>query len=121
MMDMEKLFESLLAIMETDKENFMARMDANMKAWLEKADAEMKTWGEEIRSMRFETTNTRKETMACQEMEARQEEEKPTSLDKKPEVAEQREVPVEDAEVIAVGEPKKKRRRDRKLAAERRQ
>jgi hypothetical protein len=46
------------------------------------------------------------ETMACQEMEARQED-KPTSLDRKPEVAEQREVPVEDAEVMPVGEPKK--------------
>jgi hypothetical protein len=52
-------------------------------------------------------------------MEAGQEE-KPTSLDRKPEAAEeQREVPVEDAEVIPVEEPKKKRRRDRKLAAER--
>jgi hypothetical protein len=58
-------------------------------------------------------------TMACQEMEARQEEEEPSSVDRKPEVAEQREVPVEDAEVMPVGELKKKRRRDRKLAAER--
>jgi hypothetical protein len=32
--------------------------------------------------------------MACQEMEARLEEEEPTSVDKKPEVAQQREVPV---------------------------
>jgi hypothetical protein len=59
------------------------------------------------------------ETMACQEMEAHQEEKKPTSVDIKPEAAE-REVPTEDAEVMPVGEPKKKRRRDRKPAAERR-
>jgi hypothetical protein len=59
-------------------------------------------------------------TMACQGMEARQEEEKPPSLDTKPEAAQREEVPVEDAEVIPVGEPKKKRRRDRKLAAQHR-
>jgi hypothetical protein len=58
-------------------------------------------------------------TTACQEMEAHQEESKPTSLDRKPE-AEQEEVHVEDAELMPVGEPKTKRRRDRKLAAERR-
>ncbi|PNE09429.1 hypothetical protein B7P43_G15435 [Cryptotermes secundus] len=40
-------------------------------------------------------------------------------MDRKPEVAQQREVPVEDATVMAVGEPKRKRRRDRKLVAER--
>jgi hypothetical protein len=45
-------------------------------------------------------------TMACQGMEARQEE-KPTSMDRKLEAAQQEEVPVEDAEVIPVGEPKK--------------
>jgi hypothetical protein len=60
------------------------------------------------------------ETMACQGMEARQIEEKPPSLDKKPEAAQQEEVPIDDAEVIPVREPKKKRRRDRKLAAEHR-
>jgi hypothetical protein len=54
-----------------------------------------------------------KETMACQEMEERLEEEKPTSLDRKPEAAEERQVPEENAEVMPVGEPKKKRRRDR--------
>jgi hypothetical protein len=36
-----------------------------------------------------ETSNTRKETMACQEMEERLEEEEPTSVDRKPEVAQQ--------------------------------
>ena len=47
-------------------------------------------------------------------------EEKPASVDTKPEAAEIEDVPVVDAEVVPVGEPKKKRRRDRKLAAERR-
>jgi hypothetical protein len=56
---------------------------------------------------------TEEGTMACQETEARPEEEKkPTSSDRKPEAAEE-EIPEEDAEVMPVGEPKKKRRRDR--------
>jgi hypothetical protein len=63
---------------------------------------------------------TEVKTMACQEMEARQEERKPTSPDRKPEAAEEYEVPAENATVMPVGEPKKKSRRDRKLAAEHR-
>jgi hypothetical protein len=59
-------------------------------------------------------------TMAYQEMEARQEEEEPSSAYRKPEAAQKAEVPAENAEVMPVGEPKKKRRRDRKLAAEHR-
>jgi hypothetical protein len=59
-------------------------------------------------------------TMAYQEMKAHQEEVEPTSTDGKPEAAKQQEVPVDDAELMPVGEPKKKRRRDRKLAAEQR-
>jgi hypothetical protein len=51
--------------------------------------------------------------MACQEMEARLEEEEPASVDMKPEVAQDEKVPIEDTTVMAVGEPKKKRRRDR--------
>ena len=62
-------------------------------------------------------SDSREKTLACQEMEARQEEE-PTSVATKPEVAQI--VPAEDAEVIPVGEPKEKRPRERKLAAERR-
>jgi hypothetical protein len=60
------------------------------------------------------------ETMACQGMEARQIEEKPTSPDRKPEAAKQRKVPAEYATEIPVGEPKKKRRKDRKLTAQHR-
>jgi hypothetical protein len=45
--------------------------------------------------MWFETTNTSKETKACQEMEACPEEEKkPTSVDMNPEAAEKQEVPI---------------------------
>jgi hypothetical protein len=69
--------------------------------------------------MRFETKYTQKETMACQEMETRLEEEEPTSVDTKPKVAQEEEDPKEDAKVMPVGEPKKKRRKERKMAAER--
>jgi hypothetical protein len=63
---------------------------------------------------------TEVKTMACQEMEAYQEEKKPTSQDRKPEAAQKAEVPADNATVMPVGKPKKKQRRDRKLAAERR-
>jgi predicted flap endonuclease-1-like 5' DNA nuclease len=59
--------------------------------------------------------------MACREStETRLEEKKPTSPDRKPEAAQKEEFPAENAEVKPVGEPKKKRRRDRRLAAGRR-
>jgi hypothetical protein len=63
---------------------------------------------------------TEVKTMAYQEMEAHEEKEEPTSVDRKPEAAKQRKAPIDDAEVIPVGEQKKKRRRDRKLAVEHR-
>jgi hypothetical protein len=59
------------------------------------------------------------ETMACQGMETRPEEEEPTSPDRKPEAAEYK-VPAGNATVMPVREQKKKRRRDRKLAAQHR-
>jgi hypothetical protein len=102
----EDFMAKLNADRKTGKEDFMARMDANMKAWREKTDADMKAWGEEIHSMWFDTTNTRTETMVCQEIKAHPEEEKPASVDMKPEAEEQQEeVPVEDATVIPFGEP----------------
>jgi hypothetical protein len=51
--------------------------------------------------------------MACRETtEAHLEEEEPTSMDRKPEVAAQQEAPVEDTDMLPVGEPKNKRRKD---------
>jgi hypothetical protein len=59
--------------------------------------------------------NTRKETMACQETtEAR-------LVYTTPEVAHEQEVPMEDAAVMPVGEPRKRRWYRRNLAAGRRQ
>ena len=88
-MDIETVMERLLAKLDADRED--------RKAWQEEMAAITGEWGKD----------SRKETLACQEMEARQEEE-PISLDRNPEAAEQRDVPAEDAEVMPVGETKEK-------------
>jgi hypothetical protein len=63
----------------------------------------------------------RDETMACQEtMEACLERKEPASVEMKPELAD-KEVPLEDAKVMPVGEPRNRRRDRRNLAAGRRQ
>jgi hypothetical protein len=60
------------------------------------------------------------ETLACRETtEERIKEKKATSLDRKPEAAQKAEAPAENATVMLVEEPKKKRHRGRQLAAER--
>jgi hypothetical protein len=84
---------------KADHKKMMARMDA----WLR------------------DTNVTREKTMACQEnREARLEgKEEPTSEDREPEVAQ--EVPVEDAAVMPVREPRNRRRDRRNLAGGRRQ
>jgi hypothetical protein len=80
-------------------------MREDMKAWRKQMDA----WVRDI-------NGTRGEKMACQgKAEAHLEGEEPTSVDMEPEAA-HGEVPREDAAVMPVGEPKK-RRRDRNLDA----
>jgi hypothetical protein len=126
---------------KTDNENFLAKMDANRA----KADADRVQTQEFMKTLQayqaktkavlpaIQVTETsRKEPaaaferetevkmMACQEMEARPEEEKPTSADRKPEAAKQRKAPGENATVMLVREPKTKRCKDRKLAAQHR-
>jgi hypothetical protein len=90
MMDMKKLFERLLAILDADR----------------------KARREDIRSMWFEKSITQ------EEMEADAEKMEPDS-EVMQSVVEHQKVPIQDATVIPVGEPKKKRRRDRNRAAER--
>jgi hypothetical protein len=96
--------ELLLAMredMKADHKEMMARMNTGnkeMMAWLK----DLKINGEE--------------TMVRQEKtEVRLEEEEPTSVDMKPEVAHEK-VPLENATRMPVGEPRK-RRRDRNLDA----
>jgi hypothetical protein len=90
-----------------------ARLDANH----EKRMAMIKAW------RRTDTKDNEEEAMACEEKtEVRlEEEEEPTSVEMKLEVADEREVPVQDAAKMPVGEPGKKRRDRRRLAAQCRQ
>jgi aspartate oxidase len=86
-MDMEKLFECLVAKMdanqakaEANKKKDMEEMMADLKAWREEMAAEMKAWREDSRLMWFETSITREEMTACQEeMEADAEKMEPDS------------------------------------------
>ena len=114
-MEMQQLMELLLAMREdrkadqekalADREAEKEEMEANRKADQGKEDAQhrelmadWKAWGEEKRTT-HEKIEPHPEAMQS--------------------VMEHRKVPVENAPKIPVGEPKK-RRRDRKLAAERR-
>jgi hypothetical protein len=111
-----EIMKSVLAKMDDIKEikekmnASQARTDDNH----EKRMAMIRAWRQ---------TDNEEEAMACEEKtEVRlEEEEEPTSVEMKPEVAHEQEVPVQDAEVVPVGEPAKKRRDRRRLAAVRRQ
>jgi hypothetical protein len=83
---------------------------------------EMKADHEEMMPWLTNRKDIRKEKIACQEKtEAHLEKDKPASVDTAPEVADNQEVPVEDAEVRSVAEPRKRGRDRRNLAAVRRQ
>ncbi|PNF29782.1 hypothetical protein B7P43_G10691 [Cryptotermes secundus] len=90
------------------KEEMLSKLDSDQA----KVEADRKTWREELATshsgMAKIKPETDKEMLACREMmEAHlQEEEKRTSLDRKPEVAQQ-EVPIEDAIVKPVKGQKK--------------
>jgi hypothetical protein len=137
-MDIQQMIERLLTAQEEMRAN-QAKAEAKLDAYQEKAEIGHKESLSRLEDdrqaeqrflkdmMQLMDTSHKEimaeikprrdmETMACQEMEARLEE--PTSVDRKPEVAQQREAPVNDAEVMPVGELKRKRRRDQKLAAE---
>jgi hypothetical protein len=131
-MDMEKLFERLVAKIDANQ----AKAEADRKADKEegkaaqvKADADRVQMQEKMEAHRRELKEimekimnaNHNEKLACRETtEERLEEKKPTSPDRKPEAAQKAEVPAANATVMPVGEPKKKRRRDGKLAAKRR-
>jgi hypothetical protein len=100
----------------------MAAETRATQARMEMIKAEMKAIEERTAAMREKRLKAnmnawQDEMLACQEMDARPEE-KSTSVDRKPEAAEERQVP-ENTEIIPIGEPRKKRRKDRKLAVER--
>jgi hypothetical protein len=100
------------AARKADKEEMLAAINANHKEMM----AMIKAWGQ------TDTKNNGEETTACQEtMEARLEVEEPASADITPEVADDQEVPVEDAVGMPAGDPRRRRRDGRNLAAVRRQ
>ncbi|PNF26045.1 hypothetical protein B7P43_G06353 [Cryptotermes secundus] len=97
-MESQQMMELLLKEIRAGQEKADTRHEANTKAWRE-----------EVATMRDEKTNANhNETLACQEMEARQDERKPASLDRKPGAAHREKVPKVDAEIMPVGEPKKR-------------
>jgi hypothetical protein len=98
-------------MMEENKVEIQARIDARM-------DANM----ESMRDKRMKANkDTQEETMACKgKTEACLGKEQPASKEMKPEVAHE-EAPCEDAARMLVGQPRKRRRDRRHLAAVRRQ
>jgi hypothetical protein len=98
-------------------EQMLARMGANLESMQERMNArhkEMMAW---LKDLKF----NHEETMTCQEKTEARLEEEPASEDMTPEVAHEPEVPLEDAVVMPVGEPRKGCRTRRHLAAVRRQ
>jgi hypothetical protein len=118
-----EMLKTMLASMDANQ----ARMEAEDKAWREEMEARRNVWRKEtiayqekmmarmnaghkeMMAWLKDLKINGEETMTCQEkMEVRLEEE-PTSVEMKP-VAAHEEVPLEDAEVMPVGEPRKRRR-----------
>ncbi|PNF43597.1 hypothetical protein B7P43_G03226 [Cryptotermes secundus] len=108
-MDMEKILELLKEIRANQE--MMEMMGVGPEE--DTVDTKEETMACQEMEARLQEEKPAPVTMACQEMEAHLEGEKPASVDRKPEAAEEQEVPVKDAEVMPFGELKKKRRRDR--------
>jgi hypothetical protein len=94
-----KAWQEEMAVMRKEMDANQAKVDAEWKAWRKRMDTSHKEIMAEIKPGRD------METMAYQEMEAHPEEEKPASVDMKPEAAEQQEVPIQDVTVMPVVEP----------------
>jgi peroxiredoxin family protein len=93
-MDLEQVMELLLARMDAHQ----AKADADRKA---DRDKRMNTRHEEMVAENEPERDVK--TMACQDtMDAHLEEKKPTSVDRKPKVAQQDDVHKEDAETMLI-------------------
>jgi hypothetical protein len=89
---------------QDDMKTNQTKTDVNLKE-IKSGQAEMRSI---VNAWLSDMKNIRKETMACLEKtEARLEVEEPTSMEMKPEVADE-EVPLEDAARMPVAEPKKR-------------
>jgi hypothetical protein len=109
-MDMEKLFERLTARMDADRkatqEDLLAKLDVNQA----KAEAKRKTDKEEIRSNQAKLLAT---IEAAQEKADAYQVQMQEMMKMMHANQAKAEVPEENATVMPVEEPKKKRRRDR--------
>jgi hypothetical protein len=111
---MEQIMERIMAIFRADFEK--------MKDDREGRTTEEKTYREKLMTLFGANKGTREETMAgLEKTEARLQVEEPASEDMTPEVAHEQEVPLEDAVVMPVREPRNRRRDGRNMAAVRRQ
>jgi hypothetical protein len=90
---MEK--QEMMEMMKAMLAETLEKMEADRKADHEEMMAMIKAWGKMLDAWSTDTKANGEETMACQEtMEVRLEEEEPTSVEMKPEVAHE-EVPLE--------------------------
>jgi hypothetical protein len=125
--EMQQMMECLLKEIRASQKDFLSKMEANRKKENDEMEADHKELLARLEDdrqakrrfmkemMQMMDTSYKEimaeikpgrnmETIACQEMEAHPEEEKPASVDMKSEAAE-REVPVQDATVMPVREP----------------
>jgi hypothetical protein len=120
--EMQERMDANTKTMREDMKASQAKADAQQAKMEARMDAKMGSMQAALKSAIKDIKFNREETMACQgTMEARLEEYKPASMDTTPEVARDQEVPREDAEVMPVEEPRKRRRDRRNLAVGRRQ
>jgi hypothetical protein len=112
----------MLAAIKANEE-MTARMHDELKSTIEeKVKDAMQSMQAALKSAIKEAKFNREETRAGrEEMGAHLEEDRPASVDTTPELADDQEVPVVDAEVRSVAEPRKKHRDGRNLATVRRQ
>jgi hypothetical protein len=106
---------------QTDKEQMLATIKANPEMTA-RMDAKIGSMQAKIKSAIESMKIIEEETMARQQKtEARLQEDKPASVDMTHEEAHEQEVPLVDAVFMPVGEPRKRRRDRRQLAAQGRQ
>jgi hypothetical protein len=121
--EMKQIISMLTRIQERmiyheDLEEMMAIREADRKTDHEETMAMLKAWGKTLDAWSTDTNDNGEETMACQgNMGAHLEGDKPASVDTAPEVADDQEIPVEDAEVWSVVELRKRCWDSRNLTA----
>jgi hypothetical protein len=122
--DAENLKSIMERMMDTDQTDVKLKeltemVETTHRECEEPTSADMKACQETTVS--HEATEADEETMACQEETEACLQGEPASEDMTPEVAHEQEFPLEDAVIMPVGEPRKRRQDRRHLATQRRQ